>query len=137
MLFRRYGNRLHSVQPDFDARALTEITFRRDRKVSHGAEDFEAGFEKIDELSLVAESEGRVQTEAEDQVLERLESKIQETLEGLGPDEVLLVENEQGVDYPKLRDRKQGIIVDGENRLHFQWWVDPPLRLGRYRPRGS
>lgn len=137
MLLRRYGNRLHSVQPDFDARALTEITFRRDRKASHDGEDFGTRFEKVDELSLTAESEGRVQSEAEDQVLERLESKIIEAVGGLGSDEILVVENEQGVDYPKLRDRKQGIIVDGENRLYFQWRVDPPLRLGRYRPRGS
>lgn len=136
MLFRRYGTRLQSVQPDFDSRALTEIGFRRDGGASWSTEEFGEGFEKAREISLTAKSEGRVQTEAEDELLERLRVQIREALDGLDDGEVLVVENEQGVDFPRLRDRKVGVIEDGENRLYFHWWVDPPLRLGHYRPRG-
>ncbi len=67
--------------------------------------------------------------------MEELESKVQARLDDLNEGELLLVENQQGVDYPKVRDRKEGIIVEGENRLYFHWRVDPPIRLGLYRRR--
>jgi hypothetical protein len=50
--------------------------------------------------------------------------------------EVLVVENQEGEDYPKTRDTKKNVVVDGENRLYFYWRIDPPLRLGVYRTRG-
>ena len=53
----------------------------------------------------------------------------------LGEGEVLVVESLEGEDYPKSRDRKQNVVVDGENRLYFYWSVDPPLRMGQYRKR--
>lgn len=135
MLLRRYGTTVQSVIPDFDPRAMTEISFRRDRAFSQPAEEFEAEHEKVREESLAGESEGAVQSEAEAALLDQLERRVRELLEGLQEGEVLLIESEQGVDYPKVRDRKQGIIVEGENRLYFHWRVDPPLRLGIYRRR--
>ena len=135
MLLRRYGSSYQSVVPHFDARAITEVSFRRDRAHTIGADDFDEQFEKLREERIAAESEGTVQAEAEAAVLEQMESKLQELLAQLSEGEILVVESEQGVDYPKLRDRKQGIIVDGENRLYFHWRVDPPLRIGLYRRR--
>ena len=76
-----------------------------------------------------------MQSEAEAELLRVVEAQLQGLLGELREGEVLLVENQQGVDYPKLRDRKEGVIVEGENRLRFHWRVDPQLRLGLYRRR--
>ena len=27
------------------------------------------------------------------------------------------------------------LVVEGENRLYFHWWIDPPLKVGVYRKR--
>lgn len=134
MILRRYGAHLHSVTPDFDPRALTEITFRRDRNTSFPVEDFGRDYEKVEEVELTARTRGNVQSEAEQEVLDQLEARIQEAISALEEGEVLVLENEQGVDFPRLRDRKEDEVVEGENRLRFHWRVDPPLRLGRYRP---
>ena len=136
MLLRRYGTSLQSVVTDFDSNALSEIGFRRDRNFSVTSETFAKEYEKVREESLASESDGPVQTEAEALLLERLKEKIEGLLDGLGAGEVGVVESEQGVDYPKARDKKEGIIVDGENRIYFRWRVDPPLRVGIYRHRG-
>jgi hypothetical protein len=135
MLLRRYGTTVHSVVTDFDSNAMNEIGFRRDREFSLPSEIFAAEYEPVREESLQAQSEGPVQTEAEAQLLEQLEEKIQALRGGLKEGEVLLVESEQGVDYTKARDRKEGIIVEGENRIYFHWRVEPPLRVGVYRRR--
>jgi len=47
--------------------------------------------------------------------------------------EVLLVESEQGSDYPKTRDEKKNVVVEGVNKLYFEWRVEPALRLGVFR----
>jgi hypothetical protein len=137
MLLRRYGAALHSVVTDFDPRAMTEVRFRRDREHSISAEELDGGWEKVREEALTAESEGAVQSEAEQEVLDRLEAKLTEVMEALGEGEVVVIESEHGSDYPKLRERKEGVIIKGENRLHFHWWVDPPLRVGVYRSKGK
>jgi hypothetical protein len=137
MILRRYGSALQSVVPDFDANALTEISFRRDRSFAIPAEEFGERYEKVGEESLSGEVDGRVQSEAEAELLRQLEARLTQLNAGLQDGEFLLVESEQGVDYPKMRDRKQGIIVEGENRLHFHWRVEPPLRIGIYRRRSG
>jgi hypothetical protein len=137
MLLRHYGPSVQSVVPGFDANTLTEIGFRRDRRFSMSREEFADGYEKVREESLVTETDGPVQSEAEALLLRQLEAGLAELMAGLGEDEVLLIESEQGVDWPKVRDRKQGIIVAGENRLYFHWRVEPPLRLGVYHRRSS
>ena len=65
MILKRYGTRLHSVQPDFDSRALTEIGFRRDRRLSFGADDFDEGYEAVEALELSARADGPVHDHAE------------------------------------------------------------------------
>jgi hypothetical protein len=136
MLLRRYGTTFHSVVPHFDPRAMSEVSFQRDEALSIPAEEFEEAYEKIGEETLAGEAEGTVQSEAEAALLEGLERDVSRLAASLSEGEVLVVENQQGVDYPKVRDHKRGTIVEGENRLYFEWRVDPPLRLGLYRRAG-
>lgn len=137
MLLRRYGNALHSVEPNFDSNALTEISFRRDRVFSIPDSEFGSDYEKVRDEELSPESEGMVQSEAETELLTRLESGLRAIEQGIGEGELILIESEQGTDYPKVRDRKQGIVVEGENKLVFYWRVEPPLRVGIYRRRAT
>ncbi len=133
MLLRRFGTSFHSVTPSFDSRALSEISFRKDGAHAVAAEEFERSYRKVSEEAIGGEAEGPVQSAVEDELLRRLEADVADRLARLSDAEVLVVENEQGVDYPKVRDKKRGTIVDGENRLHFEWRIDPPLRLGHYQ----
>lgn len=136
MILRRYGTKLHSVEVDFDARAMNEVGFRRDHRRSLDDADLDAGYEKVEEHELTADSEGPVQDEAETRLLADLEARLRELEDELGPDQVLVVENTTD-DYPKTRDRKEEVVVEGKNRLHFHWRIDPPLRVGVYRRAGS
>ena len=52
---------------------------------------------------------------------------------GLGPGEILVVENEQESDHPKTHTHTVAV----ENRLHFRITVRPALRVGVYRKRGG
>lgn len=132
MILRRYGNTVQSVDLNFDPHALSEVGFRRDREVSLDAEEFARGWEKLEERELTATADSSVQDEGETALLEDLESQVRSLEDGLDDDAVLLVENTSD-DYPKTRDVKKEVIVEGRNRLHFSWRVDPPLRLGIYR----
>lgn len=135
MIFRRYGTSYQSVDVNFDSLALNEIAFRRNREESIPADGFDASYETVGEHQLVAEAEGNVQDETEAELLEHLERKINELLGALGSGEILVVENEQGHDWPKTRQKTSNVIVQGENRLHFHYTVAPPLRITvRKRP---
>ncbi len=137
MIFKRYGTFLESVDTNFESAALTEIGFRRDgeRKVSE--DEFSSRYHRVAVRELVAEADGPVQDHAEQLLLARLEEKLL-TLEGdVGADEVLVVENQVGHDYPKTRQQTKNVIVEGENKLHFYLHVDPPLRVGVYRLRSD
>jgi hypothetical protein len=136
MILKQYGTSYQSVETNFNARALTEIAFRRDRAFSIPTEEFGAVYEKIDEKALTAEAEGDVQDEAEEALLVALEASLKEVLDGLGEGDVLVVESRDDEGHPKTQDKKTNVVVDGENRLHFQWWVEPPLRVGIYRKKG-
>ncbi|HCR03895.1 MAG TPA: hypothetical protein DIU18_01760 [Gemmatimonadetes bacterium] len=129
MILRRYGDSVQSVVLNFNSRALTEIGFRRDHKISHPAEVFFGTHERVHGHELVVTAEGYVQDEVEQLLLADLEVRVLE----LSEDEVLLVESEQGVDYPKTRTVQKTIVHEGENRLHFSITVHPPLRMGVYR----
>jgi hypothetical protein len=135
MIVRRYGSSVQSVELNFDSRALTEIGFRRDRAWSVPADEFEGDWEQVEEYQLDARAEGDVQDFVERDMLAQLEARIRTLEEGLAEGEVLNVESEQGKDYPKTRHRTRTVVVEGENRLHFEGWVEPPLRLARYRRR--
>ncbi|MGE0160474.1 MAG: hypothetical protein AB7T31_13770 [Gemmatimonadales bacterium] len=132
MIFRRYGNTYHSVELNFDSKALNEIGFRRDKVESIAADDLEA-FEKKTTHQLDAEAEGDVQDETEQLLLERLAEQLLAVDRNLGPDEVLVVENDQGNDWPKTKQKTTNVIVGGENRLHFSYTMAPPLRATVWR----
>jgi hypothetical protein len=136
MILKRYGNSFQSVVPNFNPRALTEIAFRRDHAFSIPTGEFEEAYEKVDEHSVTAETEGDVHDEAEQALMKALEQKVAAAETGLDEGEVLVLESQEGEDYPKTRDRKKKVIEEGENRLYFYWWVEPPLRLGVYRKTG-
>ena len=132
-IFRRYGSTYQSVDVNFDALALNEIGFRRNREESVPLEVFDEGSQKIRRHELVAEAEGEVQSETEQLLLERLKVQVDQLLVDLEESDVLFVENEQGHDWPKTRQKTSNVIVDGENRLHFQYSIDPPLRISVLR----
>ena len=135
MIFRRYGTAYQSVDVNFDSLALNEVAFRRNRDESIPADGFDESYETLASHELVAEADGDVQDETETALLEKLEARIDELRSALGPDEILVVENEQGHDWPKTRQKTSNVVVEGENRLHFQYTVAPPLRITvRRRP---
>lgn len=135
MLARRYGTAVQSVSAHFDARAMTEIGFRRTADLSLPADEFFRRYEKVDERALGATSEGDVKDEAEQALLASLEARLDALAAEVGPGHVLLIESQAGQDYPKTRDRTETRVVGYENRLYFHWWIDPPLRIGIYRPK--
>lgn len=137
MILKRYGTSFHSVESNFNSRALTEIAFRRDRRFSLPVEEFEASYEKVDEHALVGETEGDVQDDAEEALLKTLETALGEVHAALADDQILVLESKEGEDYPKTRNSKKNVVVDSENRLYFYCKVDPPLRMGVYRKTGS
>lgn len=133
MILKQYGTSYHSVEMNFNSRALTEVGFRRDRVFSVPVEDFEATYEKVMEKAFAPETEGDVHDQVEQDLLTALEASVEGAVADLGDGEILVFENQEGEDYPKTRDTKKKVVVDGENRLYFYWRVDPPLRLGVYR----
>lgn len=133
MILKQYGTTYHSVEPNFNSRALNEIGFRRDRALSISVEDFIATYEKVEEKSFSPAAEGDVHDHAEVALLKALDAGVAQAIAELGHGDVLVVESREGEDYPKTRDTKKNVVVDGENRLYFYWRIDPPLRLGVYR----
>ena len=136
MILRRYGDAFESVVPNFKSHALSEISFRRDGRWSMPVDEFESEYGRLERREFSPEATGWVQSEVEGEVLERLEAQLGEVAEHLAEGEVVVVENEAGVDYPKLRERREKLAVEGQNRLRFHRWVDPPLTVGIFRRRG-
>ena len=134
MLLRTYGSKLQSVELNFDSKALNEIGFRRDHQAAFDREEFLASHTLVSEHPLTADAEGLVHDEVEQEVLARLQAAVEGVLSSREAGDVVLVESEQGVDYPKTRQAQKNVVIEGENRLHFKVHVDPPLRLGVYRP---
>src|SRR5690606_29404305 len=134
VIAKRYGSKVQSVRPNFDARAMNEIGFRRDNEWSEGTDEFFEGWEKVETHELTAAAEGEVQGEAEERLLQSLEQQLLAVEKAAG-DAVLLIENDQGVDYPKTRHTQTNQVVGHENRLYFRFTVEPPLRMAVYRRR--
>ena len=132
MILRRMGSRLQSVTPDFDARAMTEISFRPDGALTLQADEFAAEYALEDTRELTATSEGDVKNEVEQATLDDLRAQLAELEKNAG-DAVCVIESQAGVDYPKTTDRTDNLVVAGENRLYFKYRIEPPLRIGVYR----
>jgi hypothetical protein len=136
VILRRYGTTVQSVVIAFSSVSLTSVGWRRDRALSLSLDEFRAGYEPVREHHLSAEAEGPVQIEAQNALLADLESQMRALEAGLEPgSEVLFIESQRGVDEPRAHEKRKDVIVDGENRFYFAWWVDPPLRVGVYRKR--
>lgn len=135
MILKRYGNKLQTVRPNFDAHAMSEIGFSRDEEEAFTAEEFEAAWERDDIRELRATSESHVQTVAEHALLHSLEEQVLNLEQEVGTHRALVIENVQGKDMPKTHHTQRVLVEEGENRLHFEFSVDPPLRLGIYRRR--
>jgi len=136
MIFRRYGTSFHSVDLNFDSKALSEVGFRRNREDSITVEDFEASRTLIETHEILDGAEGDVQDHTEQVLLDKLERQIEALRAALGDGEILVVENETGHDYPKTKQTTSNVIVEGENRLHFSYTIAPALRFGRYGAAG-
>jgi hypothetical protein len=132
MILRTYGTTVQSVELNFDSKALNEIGFRRDRQTSIPVEEFEAGWETVEEREFAPRAEGSVQDETEQELLAAMEEPIRAWLEELEEGEALFVLNGDR-DYPKTRHSSKVVVERGENRLHFTAWVEPALRLARVR----
>ena len=134
MIFKKYGNSYHSVTPNFDSRAMTEVGFQKSGEQSIPVAEFDEQYERAESRDLVADAEGAVQDAVEQQMLATLRERLLE-MESSAGDSVLVIENEQGKDYPKTREKQTTKVVGSDNRLFFQRSIDPPLRVGVYRLR--
>ena len=135
MILRKYGKSYHSVTPNFDSRAMTEIGFQKSGEQSIEVPEFEAGYERVDGRELTAVAEGTVQDQVEKDMLEALRKQLLDLEQGLDGNAVLVIESEQGKDYPKTREKTTTTVVGNENKLHFQRYIEPPLRVAVYRKR--
>ena len=135
MILKRYGEKLHSVRPNFDANAMTEVSFMRDKEAEFTLAEFDARWEQAEERELTASSEGHVKSLAEHSALHYLEEQVLDLEEQVRAHAVLVVENKAGGDAPKTRSTQRTLVEQGENRLHFTFTIEPPLRLGVYRRR--
>ena len=132
MLLRRYGSHFHSVELNFDSKALNEIGFRRDNQVSFEVEEFESTHERVVGHSFVADAEGDVHDEVEKAVLDQLEVKVRGVIDQLAEGEIAVMESEHAA-YPKTRQVTRNVVKEGLNRLHFTVSIDPPLLVAVYR----
>ena len=135
MIAKRYGKSVQSVNPEFDAVAMNEIGFRRNQEWSTETETFMATYERAAEHLLTASTEGDTQHDVETALLAALLGDLRRLEAQAATGDVLLIENESGVDYPRLHSTQRTVVVGFENRLHFTYTVDPPIRVAVYRPK--
>jgi hypothetical protein len=134
MIVRRYGRNIQSVTPNFDAHAMTEVGFVRG-DWSMGADEFEQRYVRKGGREITATEQGEVQTRVEAAALEALQEQLAAFEASLGEGELLMIEDEPGVHYPKTRGRQSTAVLAGQNRLSFEYTIDPPLHVGVYRSR--
>jgi len=132
VIFKKYGASYHSVDPNFESKALNEIGFRKDKERVISVEDVLGTYQRLTTHELTAEADGPVQDHTEQLLLDRLESRLLELEAGLDPHCILVVDNGDGPDWPKTKQHLRNTIVEGENRLHFEYTVAPPLRMAVY-----
>jgi hypothetical protein len=54
VIAKRYGSKVQSVTPNFDARAMNEIGFRRDNEWSIDKDEFEESYQQLESHELTA-----------------------------------------------------------------------------------
>ncbi len=134
IILRRYGTAYQSVDADFDAKAINDIAFRRNRERAIPVAEFSEAYAPIETVELRAEADGTVQYETKQLLLDRLHTKVEDLAKRLPEGGVLVVENESGHDYPKTRQQTENVVEEGENRLHFKYSMEPALRVALHRP---
>jgi hypothetical protein len=134
LIVRQYGTKVQSVVPAFDALAITEIVFRRDRQWSMGADAFLDAYDRTETHELTAAAEGGVQHAAKEALLHSLEQQLLAVAATVG-DGVLLVEADGNAGGPKTRQTQLTQLVQGRNRLFFRYAIEPPLRVSVFRRR--
>jgi len=132
MIFRQYGSKYHSVTPNFDPRALTEVGFRRDGQTSLSLEEMAEGYEEVRGSELSAQATAPNLHDAEQSVVRDMEAQVLEMVAGLAPEEILVIGNRPGVDHPKSHHERTNSTEGGRG---YRAWVDPPLRITVFRRR--
>ena len=135
MILRKYGKSYHSVTPNFDSRAMTEIGFQKSGEHSVETGEFEGAYERVEGHELTAVAQGTVQDQVEKEMLESLRQQLLNIEQGLSEGSVVVIESEQGKDYPKTREKTTTAVVGSENKLQFERYIEPPLRVAVYRKR--
>lgn len=137
MLLRQYGTKISSVDPNFDPHALTDVAFVRTNDFSMSTEEFESAYERVDGREITAEVAGDVKVEVKRGMLEEILEQLRDVERSAGEEHVVLVENDRRKDHPKTRDETTTKVIAGQNRLHFVYTIDPPIRVGVYRRKGG
>jgi hypothetical protein len=137
MIFKKYGTSYHSVTPNFDSRAMTEVGFQKSGEESVPVSEFEQQYELEETRELTATADGDVQDRVEKELLESLRKQLLDLEQTAGGQSVLVIASEAGKDYPKTREKTSMKVVGHDNKLHFQRSIDPPLRVAIYRLRTS
>ena len=137
LIFKKYGNSYHSVTPNFDSRAMTEVGFQKSGEQSLSVAEFEQQYELAETRELTSTAEGNVQDRVEKELLESLRQQLIELEQSAGNNAVVVIASEAGKDYPKSREKTSMKVVGSDNKLHFQRSIDPPLRVAIYRSRTS
>lgn len=135
MILQRRGDKVVSVVPNFNSRALTEIVFRPEGAFSEPVTGFDAQIYRERTVSLHGEADDAVQATAESAALDQLLSALLALEKSLAPGAFLFIESASPDDWPKTRERRQDVVIAGENRFHFHWRIDPPLRVSVCRTR--
>jgi hypothetical protein len=112
---------------------MTEIAFVPASGILTDAIPSVDSLERISEVHLAPVADGPVQSETESRLLDQLREEIDAAMGLISAGEVLVVENQPAIDWPKTRETRTEVLEPLGNRFHFSWQVDPPLRLGRYR----
>lgn len=130
MILRRYGNRVESVDPDFDPAAMNEVGFRRNGEFRSDLGAFLDEHQMVRTEEITAEYTDPIQERSERLMLEVLREKLDGVLASLEEGEILSVESETGKDYPRTRYERSS-LRGGE----FTYTLDRPLRLGIWTKR--
>jgi hypothetical protein len=114
---------------------MTEIGFQKTGEEPLEVSEFEGAHERVEGRELTAVAEGAVQDQVEKDMLASLQKQLLDLEESLDGSSVVVIESEQGKDYPKTREKTTTTVVGNENKLHFQRYIEPPLRVAVYRKR--
>lgn len=133
MIYRQYGTSYQSVDLNFDAKALNEVGFRRNRQDDFPVDELGERFTLIETHEITADATGSVQSETEQLLLDRVQEQVEALLPALPEGGIVVIDTDSG-NGPKTRQVIKNVVEHGENRLHFEYTLDPPLRVATWAP---